>query len=186
MFPPLPTELLHLLMKSEIAAGDFAIDATAGNGHDTVFLAQAVGETGKVLAIDIQPKAIESTTARLEREGLRDRVILRLGCHTELAGFAGGKRPSAVIFNLGYLPGGDHSVITRPENTLKALDAAAEILRPGGVFAVTCYPGHDGGDEEAAAAESFIASLASLRTARYGMLAKETPAPFILLSRKSG
>lgn len=186
MFPPRPTELLHLLLKSAIAPGDFVIDATAGNGHDTAFLARVVGETGEVLAIDVQPQAIESTAARLESEGLRDRVKLHLGCHADLADLAGGKSPGAIVFNLGYLPGGDHGIITRPENTLKALEAATEILRPGGVLAVTCYPGHDGGAGEAAAVEAFIATLAAHRTVRYGMLAAEKPAPFLLLSAKSG
>jgi len=186
MFPPHPTELLHLLLKSEIAAGDFVIDATAGNGHDTAFLANIVGETGKVLAIDVQAQAIESTAARLESEGLRDRVKLHHGCHVNLADLARGKSPSAIIFNLGYLPGGDHGIITHRENTLKALDAASEILRPAGILAVICYLGHHGGGEEAAAVVGFFASLASHRTARYGMLAAEKPAPFLLLSRKSG
>lgn len=186
MFPPRPTELLHLLLKSEIAAGDFAIDATAGNGHDTAFLAHIVGETGKVLAIDVQAQAIESTAARLESEGLRDRVKLHQGCHSDLANLAGGKRPNAIIFNLGYLPGGDHGMITHRESTLKALAAASEILVPGGVLAVICYPGHNRGAEEAAAVEAFIPTLATHRTARYSMLATEKPAPILLLSKKSG
>jgi len=186
MFPPRPTELLHLLLKGEIAAGDFAIDATAGNGHDTVFLAKAVGKTGKVLAIDIQQLAIHSTAARLESEGLRERVTLQQGCHADLTKMAGAQSPRAIVFNLGYLPGGDHGLITRTDKTLKALAVASEILIPGGVLAVVCYPGHDGGDEEAEAVESFITSFASHQTARYGMLATEKPAPFLLLSRKSG
>lgn len=184
MFPPHPTELLHLLLKSEIAAGDFAIDATAGNGYDTAFLAKAVGETGKVLAIDIQPQAIESTAARLEIEDLRDRVTLHLGCHADLALLAGGESPSVIIFNLGYLPGGDHGVITRTESTLKALMAAAEILKPGGALAVICYTGHAGGREEAVAVEEFISFLPAHRTARYGMIATEKPVPFLILCRK--
>ncbi len=186
MFPPRPTELLHLLLKAEITAGDFVVDATAGNGHDTVFLAKAVGETGKVLAIDIQAQAIESTAARLESEGLRDQVNLHHGCHADLAKMTGAQNPRAIVFNLGYLPGGDHGLITRTDKTLKALSAALEILVPGGVLAVVCYPGHDGGDEEAAAVELFITSLSANRTARYGMLSTEKPAPFLLLSRKSG
>lgn len=184
MFPPRPTELLHFLLRSEIAAGDFVIDATAGNGHDTVFLAQSVGETGRVLAIDVQPQAIGSTQARLENEGLRDRVTLHLGCHREIAEIAGGESPGAILFNLGYLPGGDHGVITRTENTIRAISSAARILKPGGVLAVICYPGHDGGGEEAAAVEKLIANLPLHRTARYGMLATEKPSPFLLLSRK--
>jgi 16S rRNA C1402 N4-methylase RsmH len=186
MFPPRPTELLHLLLRGEISAGDFAIDATAGNGHDTLFLAKAVGETGKVLAIDIQEQAIASTAARLENEGLLGRVKMHHGCHTELAKAAGEQSPRAVVFNLGYLPGGDHSLITRTEKTLRALAAASEILIPGGVLAVVCYPGHEGGDAESAEVAHFISSLAAHRTARYGMLSTEKPAPFLLLSRKPG
>jgi predicted methyltransferase len=186
MFPPRPTELLHLLLKGGIAAGDFAIDATAGNGHDTVFLARAVGENGRVLAIDIQEQAIASTAARLENEGLRYRVRLHRGCHADLAEIAGAESPRAIVFNLGYLPGGDHGLITRTESTLKALAAAWEILAPGGALAVVCYPGHEGGDREAAAAVDFIASLPASRTARYGMISTEKPAPFLLLSRKPG
>lgn len=184
MFPPRPTELLHLLLKSEIVAGDFVIDATAGNGHDTVLLAKAVGESGQVLSIDIQQQAIIATAARLESEGLNNRVKLHQGCHADLAEMAGSQSPRAIVFNLGYLPGGDHALITRTESTLKALASASEILMPGGVLAVVCYPGHDGGDAEAAAVEKFIASLAAHRTARYSMLATGKPAPFLLLSRK--
>ena len=186
MFPPRPTELLHLLLKSEIREGDFAIDATAGNGHDTVFLAEAVGETGRVLAIDAQAEAITSTASLLQSAGLGGRVTLRHGCHADLAGMAGGEMPVAVVFNLGYLPGGDHSVITRTESTLRALAAASEILRLGGTLAAVCYPGNGGGDEEAAAVVDFFASLTGHRTAHYGMVATHKPSPFVLLSRKNG
>jgi len=186
MFPPRPTELLHLLLKSEIREGDFVIDATAGNGHDTLFLAEAVGENGRVLAIDVQEKALVSTASRLESAGLGGRVTLRHGCHADLAGMAGGEIQVAEFFSLIYRPGGDHSVITRTESTLRALAAASEILRPGGTLAAVCYPGHGGGDEEAAAVVDFFASLNSHRTARYGMIATRKPSPFVLLSREKG
>ncbi len=186
MFPPHPTELLHVLLESEIVTGDFAIDATAGNGHDTVFLARAVGATGRVVAIDIQQQALASTAVRLESEGLRERVMLHCGCHSDLAEIAGSDRPRAIVFNLGYLPGGDHDLITQTENTLKALSAASDILMPRGVLAVVCYPGHIGGDEEAAAVEVFITSLKAQRTARYSMILRDKTTPFLLLSKKSG
>lgn len=185
MFPPRPTELLHILLENEIAAGDFVIDATAGNGHDTVFLAKVVGEMGRVLAIDIQQQAIASTAARLESEGLRERVELHCACHADLENIVGSERSRAIVFNLGYLPGGDHGLITRTQSTLKALAIALEILCPGGVLAVVCYPGHDGGDEEAAATERFFSSLTAHRIARYGLLSTEKPAPFLLVLRKS-
>jgi predicted methyltransferase len=184
MFPPHPTELLHLLLREEISAGDYVIDATAGNGHDTCFLAKCVGAGGRVLAIDIQPQAIESTRARLEAEGLLERVTLHLGSHADLAEIPCEGRPFAIIFNLGYLPGGDRAIITNTAGTLAALAAAAEILRPGGILAVICYTAHAGGEEEGAEAQNFIRSLPDFRTARYGTFAVEKPVPFLLMSRK--
>ena len=186
MLPPLPTELLHTLFSEHIAPGDLVIDATAGNGFDTVFLAKAVGPSGKVIAIDIQEKAISATRKRLVKAAMSDRASLHLGCHANLKEIADGGAPSAIIFNLGYLPGGDQSVITRAEETLPALGSAVEILRPGGCLAVICYPGHPGGDAEAIAVENFISSTAELRTARYGLIANGKPAPFLLLSCNAG
>lgn len=184
MFPPRPTELLHTLLRERIAHGDLVIDATAGNGHDTLFLAEAVGAAGKVIAIDIQEEAISATRKRLAEASLLDRVSLHCGSHVDLRELAGEASPSAIVFNLGYLPGGNRSVITRTEETLAAISASTEILRPGGTLAVVCYPGHSGGDSEAAAVEDFISSFAGLRTARYGMLGTEKPAPFLLICAK--
>ncbi|QTN33934.1 methyltransferase domain-containing protein [Akkermansiaceae bacterium] len=185
-FPPLPTELLHALLRYHIAPGDLAIDATAGNGFDTIFLAECVGETGRVIAIDIQEPAISATRVRLDAAGLSGRVALHHGTHVDLAEFAAGGVPSVIVFNLGYLPGGDSSVITRTEETLAALRSAIGILAPGGILAVTCYPAHPGGDAEAHAVEQSISTAPELRTARYGLIAKGKPAPFILLSCKQG
>jgi len=186
MLPPLPTELLHTLFREHIAPGDLVIDATAGNGFDTVFLAEAVGPAGKVIAIDIQEKAITATRKRLEKADFLDRTSLHLRSHVEIREITGGGVPSTILFNLGYLPGGDRSVITRTEETLAALASAVEILRLGGVLAVVCYPGHPGGDEEAVAVENFITSSPELRTARYGLVAIGSPAPFLLLCAKGG
>lgn len=184
MLPLLPTELLHTLFRQHISPGDLVIDATAGNGYDTLFLAEAVGRSGKVIAIDIQEQAISATRKRLEDAGMSERITLHLGTHADLRDLVASGSTSAIIFNLGYLPGGDRSVITRAEETLPALDCAVEALRLGGVLAVICYPGHPGGDTEAIAVENFISSHPGLRTARYGLIANGKPAPFLLISCK--
>jgi predicted methyltransferase len=186
MLPLLPTELLHALFRGHISPGDLVIDATAGNGYDTLFLAEAVGPSGKVIAIDIQEKAISATRKRLEDAGMGERTTLHHGSHADLLEMAASGSTSAIIFNLGYLPGGDRSVITRAEETLPALGCAVEALRIGGILAVICYPGHPGGDTEAVAVEDFISSHPRLRTARYGLVANGKPAPFLLLSCKEG
>jgi SAM-dependent methyltransferase len=143
-------------VRKHVREGDLAVDATAGNGHDTAFLAELVGPGGRVWAFDVQRCAIDATAARLVALGLGARVELICGGHETVAEFA----PSGlgvVMFNLGYLPGGDHALVTRPETTVRALSAALRLLRPGGVLTCVVYPGHPGGTEEAAAVRAAFA-----------------------------
>ena len=150
-----PTQQAHEIVSAVVRPGETVIDATAGNGHDTLFLAGLVGEGGRVVAFDVQEAAIASTRRRLAEAGVLERVEPWTGSHARMAervepGIA------AVMFNLGYLPGGDHGLITRTDETLRALEAAVALLRPGGVVTVVCYPGHEGGDKEAAAVREWI------------------------------
>ena len=140
--------------------GDQAIDATVGNGHDTLFLAEKVGPSGRVFGFDIQAEAIGATQARLDASSLADRVILFQACHSTLSDcFEGEIR--AAMFNLGYLPGGDKTLVTRTATTLTAVAAALSRLMPGGLMTVMVYPGHPGGDDEAEQVESWAAGLDS-------------------------
>lgn len=152
------------LAAARIRPGDTAVDATAGNGVDTLFLAKAVGAKGAVHAFDIQDAALEKTRERLLREpaGGLGRVELHLASHDRMEDYvpvADHGRAAAVMFNLGYLPGADQSVITVPGTTLPALNAALSLLRPGGVLTVTVYPGHEGGRAEAEAVDAWAAEL---------------------------
>ncbi len=154
-----PTVLAHREVAAVLRPGDWAIDATAGNGHDTAFLAERVGESGKVLAFDIQAEAIAAARARVEAAGLGGRVDFIHGSHDRMADHAAPASVAAVMFNLGYFPGGDHAVITRTAGTLAALEAARSLLKSGGVLTVVCYPGHPGGDEESAAVAAWSEGL---------------------------
>lgn len=156
-----PTQLAHREVAAVLRPGDLAIDATAGNGHDTVFLAERVGELGKVLAFDVQAEAIAAARARVAVAGLTARVVFIHGSHVDLSEHAAPGSAAAVMFNLGYFPGGDHTLITRTSGTLTALDAARVVLKPGGILTVVCYPGHPGGDEESAAVEAWSEGLAA-------------------------
>ncbi|MGJ8632866.1 MAG: class I SAM-dependent methyltransferase [Luteolibacter sp.] len=184
MFPPGPTHILHLLLKEEIAPGALVIDATAGNGYDTVFLSEAVGETGQVIAIDLEQDALENTRDRLRQENCPDNVTLHLHCHSKLHELATPGSVSAVFFNLGYLPGKKHGTSTHPETTLAALSSAEKLLRTGGHLAVVCYTGHSGGIDESAVVEEFFSSFEDNHTARYSIVASKKPAPFLLLMEK--
>ncbi len=153
--PPRPrtslTALAHDRLREVVQPSDLLLDATAGNGHDTLFLANLVGPGGHVFAIDLQAEAIARTQARLEAVGLSDRVTLACGDHGQLRQILPvelHRRFKAVVFNLGYLPGGDHTTTTGPSTTLKALNDALHFLAPEGALSVLAYRGHPGGPEE--------------------------------------
>lgn len=184
MFPPRPTALLHTLLREVIRPGDTVIDATAGNGHDTVFLAHAVGQNGRVIAIDIQEQAIRSTADHVSREGLHERVELHQTSHSALSQIVSPESARVIVFNLGYLPGADHAVITESQTTLEALKISTSILKPDGILAVVCYPGHTGGDREAADVEEFFRNLVDFKTAKYQMISTKKQSPFLLIASK--
>ena len=139
----------HDLLKNVIQSGDVVVDATLGNGHDTLFLAQCVGVTGKVIGFDIQQEALVATRERLSEAAVKlDVAELHLKSHAELSALVP-QDVSAVMFNLGYLPGGDKTKITHWKSTEVALRSALSCLKKHGLLTVMCYPGHPGGDKEA-------------------------------------
>ncbi len=151
------TEILHDLVRPHLKPGDTALDGTAGNGHDTLFLAQCVGPTGRVLAWDLQPMALERTAALLAAHAVTW-VELILGDHGDLDR-SNEPEFAAAIFNLGYLPAGDKSITTSALSSVRAIGAAAAHLAPGGILTVLAYTGHSGGAEEAEAVGDLLAVL---------------------------
>lgn len=184
--PERPTARAHRELAAVLRPGDLAIDATAGNGHDTVFLAERVGESGRVLAFDVQEQAIASAKARVDAAGLAERVEFFHASHSEISRHAPPGSVAAVVFNLGYLPGSDHAVITLREETLAALSQSLEVLRSGGLLSVICYPGHPGGDEESRAVLAWSRELDAGSHAIEIFRREDTlrPAPFLVLVRK--
>ena len=154
-------------MRRFLRPGDTAVDATMGNGHDTLTLCQLVGETGKVYAFDVQAQAVDATAARLRQAGMEQRAILIHAGHQHMADYVPGP-VHAVMFNLGWLPGGDKAVTTHWDTTRQAIDAALRLLAPGGICVVCVYPGHAAGDEER---RQLTAWLSGLRPQEYNVLA---------------
>jgi methylase of polypeptide subunit release factors len=151
--------LSHFFLRERVKPGDTVVDATCGNGRDTLLLARLVGPAGKVWAFDVQADALEATRALLTGDGLLDRVEIVPAGHERLAEIV--REPlAAVVFNLGYLPGGDKRQVTRPENTVTALHQAAGLLSPRGMITVCIYTGHPGAPEEGEAVENWAAALA--------------------------
>lgn len=180
-----PTVRAHRELGAVLRAGDTAVDATAGNGHDTAFLASMVGRSGRVLAFDIQPEAIASSKRKIETFAW-NHVQFVLACHSTLADHVPPERAAAIVFNLGYLPGGDHALITASATTLIALRAAAQLLRPSGLLTIVCYPGHEGGDAESAAVIDWAQALSpaafEVEVDRPEELLRTSP--FLILVRK--
>lgn len=176
-----PLACAHDWVQCMLAPGDSAVDATAGNGYDTLFLARLVGPSGRVHAFDVQAAALDETGRRLSREGCDARVSLHECSHARMREVVP-EGVKAVMFNLGYLPGSDHAVKTVKEETIPAVQAALELLLPGGVLTVMCYPGHEGGREECEAVAGLLASLPlpQWRVVRLSSANGSHDAPFLL------
>jgi SAM-dependent methyltransferase len=177
--------LSHLFLRERVQQGDRVADATCGNGLDTLFLARLVGEGGKVWAFDIQEEALANTRTRLAEAGCLARVDLVAAGHERLAEFVDGPLRAAV-FNLGYLPGGDKRVVTRPDETIAALEQAAGLIIPGGIITVCIYTGHPGGAEEGEAVEKWASSLppAGFNVWLSRQINRPSSAPYLLLAEK--
>jgi len=152
----------HEVVRAGVRPGDTVIDATVGNGWDTVFLARLVGPDGRVVGFDIQTAAIDAARRRLAAEDLLERCRLFEESHEDPAGSleaAGAGSPAAIMFNLGYLPGGDRSITTRVESTIGSLRRMIDLLVDGGVITVVAYKGHRGAAEEVDELEEWSAAL---------------------------
>lgn len=139
----------HTLLKEVITTGDTVIDATVGNGGDTILLATLVGSTGQVLGFDVQETALTTTKQKLLLTGLGQQVqLFHQGHETVASVLPANKDIAAAIFNLGYLPKSDKSIITQADTTLKAIQDILPNLRKGGLLLIVVYYGHEGGQSE--------------------------------------
>lgn len=157
--------LVQRYWRAAIRPGAFCIDATAGRGHDTETLCRLVGPTGRVLAFDIQEEAVWDTRARLTKAGLSAQVIC--ASHTMMADHAVPASVDAIVFNLGYLPRGDHRIATQPETTIRAIDVGLDLLKVGGIMTLCIYHGGDTGFAER---DAVLAYLQALDPQRYSVL----------------
>lgn len=162
----------HELLSEVVHKGDLVVDLTAGTGQDTLTLYNMVGLTGQVVAFDIQSQALAITGERLSSAGAQVRfhpqgicsvehtpgVDLLQISHAEISRILTAA-PKGIIANLGYLPGGQKELITRPESTLLALRQSCSLLATGGRLVLAVYPGHPGGAEEGIAVSQFFAAL---------------------------
>ncbi len=149
--------LVHAVAARHVKKGDICVDATAGRGYDAAFLAELVGDDGQVVAFDIQQEAIDSAAALLASRGLSARLIK--DSHANMDAYLEEGSVSLIMFNLGYLPGGDHSVFTHFESTREAIEKGLKLLKSGGLMCVSVYYGGDSGYEERDALLPYLKAL---------------------------
>lgn len=150
--------LSHQVIAKVVNRGDKVIDATVGNGSDTVFLANLVGPQGRVFGFDTQKEALDRAMERLSQASLLPQVTLFHTGHENLLKWV--TEPiKGCMFNLGYLPGSKHQLVTLPETTKSALQQAMKLLEPQGVISIVVYTGHQGGLNEAATLSAMVETL---------------------------
>ena len=131
----------HEWMEKEISQESICVDATMGNGNDTLFLAERVKH---VYAFDIQKEALENTAEKLQG---KDNVTLLLASHAEMDRYIQ-QKIDLCIFNLGYLPKGDPSLTTLSSSTQTAIKKALALLKKDRCLFIVFYVGHTEGRKE--------------------------------------
>lgn len=146
------------IVKEKLSIGDVAVDATMGNGNDTIFMSQLVGKSGKVYSFDIQEQALTNTKENIKKNNIKVQIELILDGHENMDKYIK-EKVKVVMFNLGYLPKGNHDVTTKRDTTLIALQKSLKLLNNGGIIAIVIYHGHEEGKNEKLAIENFVAAL---------------------------
>jgi hypothetical protein len=185
-------DLAHNYWNRLLQEGDWAIDATCGNGHDTLKLAQILlklKKPGGIIGIDIQPEAIARTNNLLKSQlSAADQFPIQLFCqsHTHFPAPAAEYPIRLVIYNLGYLPQGDKQRTTMTPNTLESVRRALDLIIPGGAICITCYPGHAEGAREESTLLDRVSALSPITwNVCYHTFVNRSRSPSLLLIQKT-
>ncbi len=152
-------DIINRVIDEAVHEGDLCIDATAGRGFDTLHLCQLVGDSGHVTAFDIQQAAIDSTQALLEKHALAHRADVRLQSHSEMDTLFAPESVSLICFNFGWLPKGDHTINTKKETSIAAIEKGLSLLKNGGIMTLIIYYGRETGFEERDAILEYLPTL---------------------------
>ena len=184
-------KLAHQLIKDKVNPGAVAIDATVGNGYDTRFLLDLVQPDGKVFGFDIQQAAIDSARITLQEHPALACLTLIHANHANMGTIVSDLdrgNIAAVMFNLGYLPGGDKRLVTQTETTMAALTSASALLSANGIITILAYPGHDGGAMETDHVKQWCLGIESehYQVSRYENQPDNPAAPKLFVVNKIG
>ncbi|HNX28316.1 MAG TPA: class I SAM-dependent methyltransferase [Syntrophomonadaceae bacterium] len=146
------------IISQAVAQADTVVDATCGQGNDTLLLAQLVGPLGLVYSFDIQEPALQAAQNLLDANNLTQRVKFIHDDHAKIRDHID-KKINAAMFNLGYLPGGNHLITTKPDTTIKAVSETLNLLVPGGAVTIVAYPGHQAGARELKELQDYLGQI---------------------------
>jgi SAM-dependent methyltransferase len=149
--------MVHDFLKQHVHPGNLCIDATAGKGRDTALLCRLSGESGRVLAFDIQQDAVDQTRQLLAAEELKAEVFL--DSHANMEQYAEAGTVDAIVFNFGRLPGGDPKIFTMADSSVKAIETGLGLLKVGGIMAIALYYGKENGYDEKHAIEQYLKTV---------------------------
>ncbi len=152
-------DIINRVIDEKVSEGDICIDATAGRGNDTLHLCRLAGDSGRVIAFDIQQDAVDSTKALLEENGMSHRAEVVLASHSEMDKYADEESVSLITFNFGWLPKGDHNIFTHKETSIAAIEKGLRLLKNGGVMTLIIYYGRETGFEERDALLEYLPTL---------------------------
>ena len=141
----------------------------------------------KVYGFDIQSQAIEETQKKVTLTGLTEQIELYCKGHETLdKTLPESVTLQAVVFNLGYLPKSDKSIITLPETTISAIEQGLNRLAIGGIILIMVYYGHEGGTDEKNAVKNYLQKLPQEQYAvlEYGFINQKNNPPFLLAIEK--
>jgi methylase of polypeptide subunit release factors len=171
----------HQLSRRAINENSIIIDATCGNGNDTLFLCNQISN-GCVFAFDIQEQAILNTEKLLLENNQRDKVILIKDSHVNILNYVDEDSADLVMFNLGYLPGADKTLTTRSDTSIDAITNSLKTLKKNGLCVIVLYPGHEEGAIEANLVEAFISTLDFKyhQAVKYGFINNIKNPPYII------
>lgn len=171
------TDLAHYIIENFVIDKNVAIDETLGNGGDCDFLSE---NFKKVYAFDIQSKAIDEYKKRC-----KGNVTLICDSHSNIEEYIK-EEVDVAIYNLGFLPGGDKSITTKAESTLKSIESTLKILKSGGFAIIAVYVGHNEGLHES---EELLKYASSLSKDKFGVMIhkvinRSDKAPYLLVIEK--
>lgn len=146
----------HNKIKEYLTVNDVAVDATCGNGNDTLFLSKL---SKHVYAFDIQEAAINNTSKLLKENNISNVSLI----HDSHESFTKHdlKDIKVIMYNLGYLPGANKDTVTTYKTTINSITNGLTILQEKGLLSITVYIGHKQGKIESEKLLEFVTTLDS-------------------------